>query len=225
MLLGRVSRGERSQDPENQLGPLRATAPKVGFDVADELRFTLSAWEKEEAALVWRKIVDAVTENRADVLMVWAVDRFCRGGPREMLNKINELEKHYGVHLYSYTEPFLSTATADPHVRELLLSLFAWLAEQESTRRSERLRAKADAKRNRAEALGERALWGKGKLPTRADYAAVLAGKAAGKTQRVVAAELGLSKSLVGRLWNTAAPPQTEGQKASSQEKPRPSGP
>src|ERR1041384_582520 len=149
VLLGRVSRGERQQDPENQLGPLRKTAPKVGLEVVRELSLKLSAWDELEARDVWQQIIQAVTETGADTLMVWAADRFCRGGPREMLNRIFELEKHYGVHLYSYQEPFLSTATADPHMREILVALFAWVAQQESQRKSERLRAKAATKRSR----------------------------------------------------------------------------
>lgn len=212
--LGRVSRGERQQDPENQLGPLRATAPRVGFEVVKEISLTLSAWDEEEAREVWRQIVEAITSTKADVLMVWAADRFCRGGPREMLNKIAELEKHYGVHLYSFQEPFLSTATADPHMREIQVALFAWVAQQESVRKSERLKAKAVTKRNRAEALGQRADWGRGKMPTDADKAKAWALKAAGKTQRQIAGELGLSKSTVARVL--LAPPQAEGQKASS---------
>lgn len=217
VLLGRVSRGERQQDPENQLGALRSTAGRLGWHVAKELSFKLSAWDDEQAADVWRQTLAAITEAQADTLMVWASDRAFREGVRVTLNRLWDLEKHYGVQFYSLQEPFLSTATADPHMREMMVSLFAWVANQESVRKSERLKAKAETKRNRAEALGQRADWGRGKMATEADKARVRDLAAAGRTQRQIVAETGLSKGTVARIL--VAPPQAEGQKPSSLEK------
>lgn len=97
-------------------------------------------------------------------------------------------------------EPFLSTARADKQQRELLLSIVAWAARWELQRRSERLKAKAAAKRARAESLGQNARWGRGKLALQEqiDRARQLA--ESGVSVREIGRMVGVSKSQVGRL-------------------------
>ena len=109
--------------------------------------------------------------------------------------------------------PSLSTATADKQTRELLVSTLAWISKWESQRKSERMRAKAATKRNRASALGQRASWGGGAKGSRGgvlasaeDVVRVRALKAEHKSVREIAAATGLSKSQVGRLLNQLSP-------------------
>ena len=70
---------------------------------------------------------------------------------------------------------------------------------------TERLKAKVQSKRQKAEQLGQRALWGRGKLASDEDAERVRALKAGGKSVRAIAAETGLSKSQVARLLSRAA--------------------
>lgn len=200
VLLARVSRGERSQDPQNQLGPLRQVAQRLGWVVVQELPVVLSAWDDEKATHVRRLALEAIRNGDADTLAVWAWDRLSRRGVSEAFHFLTELEEHLGGAFYSLQEPFLSTATADKAQRELLLALIAWTAKQESSRRSERLRAKATAKRNRAASLGERATWGTGRLALPAEVAEARRLASAGASVRKIAAALGVSKSQVARL-------------------------
>jgi hypothetical protein len=51
-VLGRVCRGERQQDPESPLAPLRAAAPRPGWDVVEEVALKRSAWDATSAAEV-----------------------------------------------------------------------------------------------------------------------------------------------------------------------------
>jgi DNA invertase Pin-like site-specific DNA recombinase len=205
VLLGRVSRGERQQDPESQLAPLRAAAARLGWVVVEEVALKMSAWDEASAAEVRRKALAPIVAGRADTLVVWALDRVCRGGIEAAFSLLGELEEHLGADLFSLQEPFLSTATADRQSRELMVAMLSWVAKWESQRKSERLKAKVQSKRAKAEQLGQRALWGRGRLATNQDAARVRELSAAGQSVRKIAAETGLSKSQVQRLLATAA--------------------
>src|SRR3990167_7287204 len=176
LLVARVSTVEKGQDPENQLVPLRDVAHRLGWDVVGELPLKLSAWDEKEARQVWNAILSKLQETRADTLMVWATDRIYREQAAGIFARIAYLEQHLGVRYYSLQEPFLCTGT-DPQQRELLLFLFSWLANWESTRRSERLKAGAATRRHRAGVQG-RAAWGRGEMPTTSDREAPMAWRA-----------------------------------------------
>src|SRR6476646_10057660 len=124
VLFARVSTDDRGQDAESQLIALRAVAARFGWTIVAEVPLEISAWNEKTAADVRRQALAAVRLHRADVLAVWALDRACIV---EAFGLLNELEKHLGATFYSYQEPFLSTATADPGMRSLLLALFAWM--------------------------------------------------------------------------------------------------
>ena len=212
VLLGRVSTADRQQDPENQLAPLRAAAARLGWVVVEEVALKMSAWDEASAAEVRRRALAPIVDGRADTLAVWALDRVCRGGIEAAFALLRELEEHLGADLFSLQEPFLSTATADRQTRELMVAMLSWVAKWESQRKSERLKAKVVTKRNRAGAIGQRATWGGGGkggnggvLASAEDVRRARELRAAGKTVRQIAAELGLSKSQVGRLLATVA--------------------
>lgn len=205
VLLGRVSRGERQQDPEGQLGPLRAAAARLGWTVVKEVPLKLSAWDEAAAADVRRQALAAIEAGEADTLMIWAWDRFSREGIEGAFRELRYLEDHLGAALWSLQEPFLSTA-APREQRELLLSIIAWAARWESQRKSERLKAKVASKRARAESLGQRARWGRGVVASLAEIARVHELRDAGGTVRSIATATGLSKSQVGRILASVPP-------------------
>lgn len=214
VLLGRVSRGERNQDPENQLIPLRAAAQRHGLEVAREVSLKLSAWDRDSAAEVRRRVLEPIIAGEADVLMVWALDRVTRGGAVEALRFVASLEEHYGARFWSLQEPFLSTTSLDPAMREFMLQTMAWFAKWESERRSQRLRAKVEAKRNRAAALDERGRWGRGRLASNDEIAKARFLREAGNTIRGIASLLGLPKSQVGRMLRGQRPKPSGGIRA-----------
>ena len=211
VLLGRVSTDvtrkdpktgklvREPQDPENQLLPLRDSARRLGWDVVHEVPLRgLSGWDETEGAEVQRLVLDAVKEHRADVLMVWSLDRVTRGGAVSVLLFLKRLEKDLGIGFWSLQEPFLNT-TSDPQQRELLLLLLSWVAKWESQRKSERLKAKAATKRHRAENGGGRARWGRGRMPTDEDLAEMTSLRASGTSLRAIAAKLGIPLATVHR--------------------------
>jgi DNA invertase Pin-like site-specific DNA recombinase len=188
--------------------------PRLGWVAADEIALRQSRYDPEEAADARRQILGRIAKGDIDVLAVWALDRITREGPEAALSFVRTLEQHYGVSLYSHQEPFLSTATANPEVRQLIMSILAWAANQESARRGARLRAKAHTKRQRAAQLGQRAIWGKGKMPLPEDYERVRAAKARDLSVRAIAEETGIPRSTVDRMLKSGGPTEALGHDA-----------
>jgi DNA invertase Pin-like site-specific DNA recombinase len=133
----RVSTDE--QEADNQLDGCRrraaygdAGAPWVCAE-ADVYRTTVSASGPEfdrdpERARVF---ADA-RAGRLDVVVVWALDRWTRGGILALLSDVESLRRS-GVRLISVQEPWAEN--------DLLLAIAAWQAQQEKIRRRERTRA------------------------------------------------------------------------------------
>lgn len=155
-------RRQSQQDVENQLFALRDLAKRLGWEVVEEIRVEGSAWKKDPPEK--QQLLDRLARGGVDLVAVWSIDRWTRNEPYIALDEIVRLEKHLGVHLYSLKEPWLSTT--DPGLRQVLIALFSWIAEYESTRRSERVKAAATAKRNRAGTIGRNARWGTGRIPS-----------------------------------------------------------
>lgn len=132
----RVSTDE--QETGNQLDALHRWARNRGMEI------TPHQWVLEESA--WngkhRKALDealaAARLKEFDVLLIWALDRISREGVEETLATLRRFRER-GVMVWSLQEPW--TETADASQAELLTSILAWMAAQESKRRSERVRA------------------------------------------------------------------------------------
>lgn len=216
LIAARVSTADKGQDPETQVEALKKTADRQEWEVVGIVIDKRSAFSEKEAAKWEKHIFDELIRTGADILMVWAMDRLTRRGPRHALGLITRLETHHGVQFFSLQEPIISTATADPMVRDLLISLFAWLGKTESEKRSERLVLKAESKRNRANAIGQRAKWGKGKMATGDDVLEVWRLKDEGGTLRSIADAVDLSKSSIDRILKAPrpVPMEPEGQGA-----------
>jgi DNA invertase Pin-like site-specific DNA recombinase len=219
-LFARVSRGERSQTTESQLVPLRALAARAGWVVVAEVPKVCSGWDEATAAEAQAAALAPIIAGEADTLAVWALDRLTRGGVEVAFGLVRRLESQLHAELVSLQEPFLSTAGHSPEARELLLAMSAWVARWESERRSQRVKAKVVSKRTAAGNLGQRALWGRGRLATDAEVARVVELRQAGRSVRDVAREVGLPKSQVGRI--SLVPPFAAGQEAGSEGKDSP---
>lgn len=200
VILARVSRGERTQKTDAQVQALQKIAERKAWEVVEVVEQVKSAWDPRAAAEVHEAALKPIIEGRADVLMIWALDRVIRGGPQAALAFVDLLENHHGAQLFSLQERFLSTATMDPATRELIMPVVAWAAKWESQRKSERLKAKAASKRERAERLGQRAKWGRGSMATDDDKDRIRFLEKKGLSQRAIAAEVGLSLGTVNTV-------------------------
>jgi putative DNA-invertase from lambdoid prophage Rac len=132
----RVSTDE--QDSGNQLAELRSWAKRRGLPVVHEYVLDgASAWKGQHRHQLALALADART-GRYDVLLVWALDRMSREGVEATLGLLRRFHDA-GAPVWSLREPW--TETADPHMAELLASIYAWMARAESALRSERVRA------------------------------------------------------------------------------------
>jgi putative DNA-invertase from lambdoid prophage Rac len=138
----RVSKDE--QDTGNQLDQLRQWASRRGMIVTAEYDISgASAWTGAHHHEL-RRALDDARAGRFDVLLVWALDRLSREGVEATLALVRRFREH-GVLVWSLHETW--TETSDQRMAELLGSLFAWMAAEESRRRSERVRAGLERRR------------------------------------------------------------------------------
>lgn len=199
LIVAAVSTDDKGQTVEQQSEALRSLATRHGATVVDVLEFHQSRFDDAKAADVERRVLERIAKGDVDVVAAWALDRVSRRGPLKAMLFLQALEDHHRVQFISLQEPFLSTA-GDQTVRGLLLPIMAWVAEQESRRKSERLKAKAKTKRAHAEAAGGRAKWGQGVMANSQDVATVVALRGKGLSLRKIAAEVGLSLASVQRI-------------------------
>lgn len=208
---GDASAGRRQsqQDVENQLIALREAAARLGWEVVGEKHVEGSAWNKDLPEK--EEVLEQVRRGGVDVIAVWSIDRWSRKQPYLVLQEVVQLEEHLGVHLYSLKEPWLSTT--DPGLRQVLITLFSWIAEYESRKRSERVKAAVASKRARVGNLGQNPKWGRGKIAGPADVERILALRAEHPewSLKRLGDETGFSRSTVWRLTSTGtgdgAPP------------------
>jgi DNA invertase Pin-like site-specific DNA recombinase len=158
-------RRQSQQDVENQLIALRDLGKRLGWEIVEEVRVEGSAWKQDPPEK--QQLLDRLALGGVDLVAVWSIDRWTRNEPYLALEEIVRLEKHLGIHIFSLKEPWLSTT--DPGLRQVLITLFSWIAEYESSKRSERVKAAVTAKRARAGNIGRNAKWGKGKIPSTAE--------------------------------------------------------
>ncbi|MDE1822060.1 MAG: recombinase family protein [Euryarchaeota archaeon] len=220
LLVGRVSTSDKQQDPESQLRALRELSHRQGWEIAGELRLHMSAWDDASAAEVRRQALEPLRQGRADVLVVWALDRIHRGTVPQAFRFLSEIEVHLACRFHSLQEPFLCTG-ANPEQRELMLSIRSWAARWDSERKSERLREKVRTKRRAAEIGGGRARWGRGRLPTAGDVREIWRLRGERLTQLEISRRTGLSQPTISRVLARGVdyPPQAENTVPSPSEK------
>jgi DNA invertase Pin-like site-specific DNA recombinase len=160
----RVSTDRQHED--NQIPDLERLCDHRGWEIARRYEIAdASAYKGEHREALTRMLEDA-HRGEFSVLVVSAVDRLCRQGIEELLRLIRELRER-NVSLVSHQEPWLNGADA---TSELLAAVAAWVATQESVRRSERIRAGLARRRAEGKPIGGAASKrGKDKQPRRTD--------------------------------------------------------
>lgn len=122
----RVSTDEQTVD--NQRPELDELARRRGFDVVAVFEETASGGlVKRRHAL--ERLIRSAARHEFDAVLVWALDRLGRTMAHTVA-MVLELDRT-GVEVLSAREPWLDTAGP---VRPLLVSVFAWVAEQERAR-------------------------------------------------------------------------------------------
>lgn len=151
VLYARVSLDEEGmQDPENQLVPMRQFVELMkGWRIVGTYIDYASGGSSNRPQ--FQEMLSRVRQRHADIVLVWALDRFSREGMINTLSYIKQLKK-YNTALKSLQEQWLDTSESG--VGELLLAIFSWVAEQERKRISERTKAGLEKARLQGKRLG-----------------------------------------------------------------------
>jgi DNA invertase Pin-like site-specific DNA recombinase len=167
---------------DNQRTPLEAMAAARGLSIVDVHEDTLSGSKPTRPGL--EALMRGAHEGRYHYVLVWALDRLGRS-MRATIDTVLELDR-LGCRVVSHQEPWLDTAGP---VRELLLAIFAWVAEQERARLIERTRAGQARARAEGKTIGRPVV--------AVDMPRARALRAQGASYRTISATLGISRSTV----------------------------
>lgn len=173
------------QNLDGQRGAVVQLARTRGFDVVDVYEERVSAAKDREQFDRLRRDAHA---GRLDVVVVWALDRLARSMVLSVQTVI-DLDR-LGVQVVSVQEQWLDTGGP---VRSLLVAIFGWLAEQERTRISERVRCAIDKARADGRQIG--------RPRASIDIELALRHRADGLSIRQVARRLGIGGSTLHRLF------------------------
>lgn len=129
----RVSTTNGTQDLENQRPDLVRLARARGFEIVE-------VYEERGSAVKHRREFErmkvAAHAAKFGAIIVWSLDRLGRSMVGN-LRTVIEFDR-IGVQVISVKEPWMDTSGP---VRDLLLAIFSWVAEQERRRISERTKA------------------------------------------------------------------------------------
>jgi len=179
----RVSKSDGSQSVENQRPEVEQLARARGFEVE-------KIYEEQGSAAKHRPIFEQMLKDarrgKFTVLVLWSLDRFGRSMVGN-LQDVLELDR-LGITVVSVKETWLDTGGP---VRNLLVGIFSWVAEQERARLIERTKAGLQAARRRGAKIG--------RPRRRVDLDRARELRAGGQSLRAVAKELGVGYATLCR--------------------------
>ena len=123
-----------------------------------------------------------------DMVLFWALDRFSREGTLKTLEYLQRLDS-YGVAWKSFTEQYLDSTGM---FRDAVIAILATIAKQEHARLSERVVAGLRRAKREGKVLGRKRII--------LDRETIRTMHAGGQSVRAIAAEVGVSKSLVANI-------------------------
>jgi DNA invertase Pin-like site-specific DNA recombinase len=148
-IYARVSKNDESQDPMNQVVPLRDYAKALGGEVVKEYVDLASGsnGDRTNFSQMW----DDADKRRFDLLLASALDRLTREGISNTLGYLERLKRN-GIALKTLQESWLDTR--DEGIGQLLLAIFSWVAQQERKRIIERTKAGLERAKREGKRLG-----------------------------------------------------------------------
>ena len=140
----------------------------------------------------YEKMLKDAKRGEFSVLVIWAIDRFGRSMTRNLADVL-ELDR-VGVQVVSVRETWLDTGGP---VRDLLVAIFSWVAEQERARIVERTKAGMVAAKKRGSRIG--------RPRARLDVGRLRELHVRGLTVREIAKHMGVGASTVQRHLGSLA--------------------
>jgi putative DNA-invertase from lambdoid prophage Rac len=125
----------KEQDYEMQVSSCKRYCTEHHYDIVEV--FSDKKTGRIDDRPAFNRLKKEALYHRFEKVVCWKMDRLSRGTIAEV-NRILETFKGYGVEVESVTEPFLNTNNPS---WDLILSVMAWCANQESKRIGERVKA------------------------------------------------------------------------------------
>ena len=128
------------QTPQLQLADISTLEPPPDSIILEE---QMSAWKDNVVRPQFEKIISLIKKNQVENLYVWSIDRIFR--KRVKLKEFFLLCKLHNVKVYSYCQHWLNHLANIPPpfnemMQDLMISMLGWLAEEESTLKSKRVK-------------------------------------------------------------------------------------
>lgn len=166
------------QTASNQIPDIDRFTAHHAYDVTATYEISESAWNGGKDNGEYRKTIQQILDDawagKFSVLIVWALDRITREGAEGALRIIRQLRER-GCILVSIKESWLN---GSPEIQDVLVAFAGWQAQQESQRRSDRIRAGLARRKAEGKPVGGRPAGAKDKRKRQA-----ATGQAAGWTE------------------------------------------
>lgn len=178
------------QTPELQLRDIKTICPANSIEYVEQL----SAWKENVKRPVFESILKQIKEGKIQSVYLWDWDRAYRN--RNKLKEFLLLCKHHGVELHSYRQKWFEEFHRIPQpfneiVMDMVINLLGWIGEEESEKKSSRVKMAVKRK------VGEKTYstygkkWGRKSLPKQT-VNRVLELHKEGKSIRQIAAEVNI---------------------------------
>jgi DNA invertase Pin-like site-specific DNA recombinase len=148
----RVSTDE--QDSANQIAAVERFCAAHNLEIVKRYQLDDSAWNGGKDGGVYQRTLkqalDDAWRGEFKAIVIWALDRITRAGAEDTLRLVRVFDER-GATLLSVEEPWLNTTS---EVKDVLVAFAGWVAQQESRRRSQRVKASVEKRRAAGEHVG-----------------------------------------------------------------------
>ena len=142
------------QEAGNQVPDVETFIAHHRYEVTARYEISESAWNGGKDAGEYRRTLQRALDDahagKFSVLVIWALDRITREGAEGALRIIRQFRQR-GCVVVSVKESWLNTT---PEVQDILVAFAGWMAQQESQRRSDRIKIGLDRRRAQGKPVG-----------------------------------------------------------------------
>jgi len=164
-----IRNSKSDKEPRIQLGSIYKIAPQEA-EIYEEKK---SAWKNQEKRTVFNEIINLIKKNKVSNIYVFDLDRIYRN--RKNLVSFFKLCKIYKTKIHSYRQDWINNINnIEPPFNDImfdfLINILGWIAEDESNKKSERIK-NAVKKKNNTTISYKGNKWGRKKLsPQKTKY-------------------------------------------------------
>ena len=132
------------QNPENQLKECLDLCKRLEIKAPQVFEEHASAWKQDVERPILNRLLDRAKKGELKTLVVWDFDRIYRNRKKTV-----EFIRNYGrlgLKVYSARQPWMEDIEKIPSpfdeiIKDLMVQVVGWMAEEESRKKSERVRA------------------------------------------------------------------------------------